>query len=115
MPVLPSSLIAILSLLAPAFSAPGFENFCSLVHGFLGRVGEHTITGIWQAARLAGRLHHSRAHGFFSRGRWSADQLGLLLLEFVVGRFVPVGEPLLFAVDFTVFRRSGRKVHAASW
>ena len=65
MPVLRCSLRAILSLLAPAFTAPSFENFCALVHGFIGRVGEHTITGMWQAARLAGRVHHSRAHAFF--------------------------------------------------
>jgi DDE superfamily endonuclease len=115
MPVLPCSLQAVLSLLAPVFTAPSFENFCALVHGFIGRVGEHTITGIWQAARLAGRVHHARAHAFFSRARWSPDQLGLLLLDLLLARFVPDCEPLLFAIDLTVFRRSGRKVHAAWW
>jgi len=115
MPVLPCSLRAILSLLAPAFTAPSFENFCALVHGFIGRVGEHTITGMWQAARLAGRVHHARAHAFFSRARWSPDRLGLIVLEFLLERFVPDGEPLVLAVDLTVFRRCGRNVHAAWW
>lgn len=115
MPVLPSSLSAILSLLEGEFTRPGYRNFCALAHGFLGRVGEHTITGMWQAARLAGRVHHARAHAFFSRGRWSTDQLGLRLLDFLIERFVPAPEPLLVAVDLTVFKRSGRKVYAARW
>ena len=69
MPVLPSSLIAITSLLRGAFTAPTFQTFEALIAGFVGRVGEHTVCGMWQAARLAGRLHHSRAHDFFVRLR----------------------------------------------
>jgi hypothetical protein len=114
-PVLPDSLAKLLSLLRPAFTAPGFDTCCWLVHGFIGRVGEHTITGIWQAARLAGVLHHSRAHDFFARRRWSADRLGLALAEFVVRRFVAPDAPIQVAVDDTLFTRSGRKVFAASW
>lgn len=115
MPVLPFSLSAILSLLEPGFTRPGYRNFCALAYGFWGRVGEHTITGMWQAARLAGRVHHARAHAFFSRARWSPDELGLRLLDFVIERFVPASEPLLLAVDLTVFKRSGRKVYGARW
>src|SRR5215471_5877953 len=107
MPVLPSSLMGVLSLLAPAFTAPSFENFCCLAYGFIARVGEHTITGMWQAARLAGRVHHSRAHWFFARARWSADRLGVILLDFLVERFVDASAPLLVAIDLTVFERSG--------
>jgi hypothetical protein len=35
-------------------------------------------------ARLAGIWHHSRAHRFFATARWSADQLGLVVLEVIV-------------------------------
>ena len=115
MPVLPSSLTAILSLLGAAFTAPTAQTFEALFAGFVGRVGEHTVCGMWQAARLAGRLHHSRAHDFFARARWSADELGLLLLDFLVARFVDPESPIRLAVDATVFGRSGRKVHAAAW
>jgi DDE superfamily endonuclease len=115
MPVLPSSLCAITSLLRTAFTAPTFQTFEALLAGFVGRVGEHTICGMWQAARLAGRLHHSRAHDFFSRARWSADELGLLVLDFLVERFLCPDAPIRLAVDGTVFARSGRKVHGASW
>lgn len=60
MPALPSSLLAILSLLSPAFTAPTFQTFRALVVGFVGRVGEHTVWGMWQEARLGGRLHISK-------------------------------------------------------
>lgn len=115
MPVVPCSLVAILSLLSPAFTAPTFETFCALVVGFVGRVGEHTVCGMWQAARLAGRLHHSRGHDFFARASWCADRLGLLLCDVLVERFLDHGEPLTVAVDGSVFARSGRKVHGAVW
>jgi hypothetical protein len=68
-------------LLQPTFTASTFQIFEALVAGFIGRVGEHTVTGMWQAARLAGRLHHSRAHDFFARAAWRPDRLGLLLLD----------------------------------
>jgi hypothetical protein len=114
-PALPDSLVSLLSLLRSAFTAPSFDTFCWLVHGFVGRVGEHTITGVWQAARLGGVLHHSRAHDFFARRRWSADRLGLALAAFVVERFLAPAAPIPVAVDDTLFPRSGPKVFAASW
>lgn len=115
MPALPSSLSAILSLLRPAFTAPTFQTFEALFAGFIGRIGEHTVTGMWQAARLAGKLHHSRAHDFFARAVWCPDRLGLLLLGFLIERFAEPGTPIVIAVDGSVFRRSGPKVHGASW
>jgi hypothetical protein len=85
------------------------------VHGFIGRIGEHTVTGIWQAARLAGVVHHSRAHDFFARRRWSPDELGLTLAGFIVARFVGDEAAIRVAVDDTLFARSGPKVFAAGW
>jgi hypothetical protein len=114
-PALPDSLARLLSLLRPAFTAPSFDVFCWLVHGFIGRVGEHTITGVWQAARLGGVLHHSRGHDFFARRRWSPDRLGLLVAQLVVERFLAADAPIRIAVDDTLFRRSGRQVFAAGW
>jgi len=112
---MPSSLTAILSLLRPAFTVPTFQTFEALVAGFIGRVGEHTVCGMWQAARLAGRLHHSRAHDFFARAVWCPDRLGLLLLDFLLERFTDPRGPITLAVDGSVFRRSGRRVHGTSW
>jgi hypothetical protein len=59
--------------------------------------------------------HHSRAHRFFASAAWSADGVGLVVLRLVTGWLVPAGAPLVIAVDDTMFRRAGRKVHAAYW
>lgn len=112
---IPGSLDGLLSLLAPCFSQPTFRSFRALVLGFVSRVGDHTITGMWQAARLAGRVHHSRAHDFFARRRWDPDELGLALLEILVGMFVRPGAVLRFAIDDTLFGRAGRRVWGAHY
>lgn len=115
MPVVPSSLIAVVSLLRPAFTAPTFQTFEALLAGMIGRVGERTVCGMWQAARLAGRVHHSVGHDFFARSRWSADDVGLRLLDFLIERFVDPCAPVVLAVDGSVFARSGPRVHGARW
>jgi hypothetical protein len=111
----PRSLDGLLSLLAPCFSQPTFQTCRALVCGFVGRVGEHTVCGMWQAVRLAGRVHHARGHDFFARRRWDADDLGLALLVFLVTVFVKPGAALRFAVDDTLFGRAGRKVWGAHY
>jgi hypothetical protein len=58
---------------------------------------------------------HDRAHWFFARARWSADELGLAVAKLVAGLLVPAGEPVTVAIDDTLFRRRGKKVWAASW
>ena len=86
-----------------------------LVAGFLGRVRDCTVTGMLQAAGLAGEWHHSRAHDFFARSRWDPDELGLRLVDFLVLVFVAAGAPIRLAVDDTLFGRSGRKVFGAHY
>jgi hypothetical protein len=108
----PSSLASLLSLFRPCFTRPSFETFCALSVGCLTRVRAHTVTGMLVAAGLAGRWHHSRAHRFFSRARWSADRLGLVLLGLITERLLDRGEPLVVAIDDTLLRRSGPKVYA---
>jgi len=111
----PSSLASLLSLLAPCFTQPSFQTFSMLVVGTVGRVRDCTVTGMLQAAGLVGVWHHSRAHDFFARRRWDPDELGLWLLEFLVTVFVKADAPLRFAVDDTLFGRSGRKVWGAHY
>jgi len=111
----PSSLAGLLSLLRPCFTQPSFQTFSMLMVGFAGRVRDCTVTGMLQAAGLAGEWHHSRAHDFFAYRRWDPDELGLLLLDFLVSVFVKVGAPIRLAVDDTLFGRSGRRVWGAHY
>jgi hypothetical protein len=106
----PSSLAGLLSLLRGCFSQPTFETFSMLLVGFTGRIRDCTITGMLQAAGLAGHWHHSRAHDFFARRCWDPDRVGLALLDFLVTAFAAPNGTLRFALDDTLFGRSGRKV-----
>jgi SRSO17 transposase len=115
MPVVPSSLDRLLFLLRGGFSASTFVTFRMLVVGFLCRVGEHSVCGMLQGARLERIWHHSRAHAFFAERKWCPDELGLLLLDFLVATFVPTSAPIRLAVDDSLFHRAGKKVYGAAW
>lgn len=108
----PSSLASLLSLFRPCFTRPTYETFCALCVGSLTRVRERTVTGMLVAAGLSGHWHHSRAHRFFSRARWSVDRLGLAVLAVIVERLTKEGEPLVVAIDDTLLKRCGPKVFA---
>jgi hypothetical protein len=87
-----------------------------LMVGFVGRIRDCTVTGMLQAAGLAGEWHHSRAHDFFARARWEPDEVGLRLLDFLVSVFVKAGASIRLAVDDTRwFGRSGRRVFGAHY
>jgi DDE superfamily endonuclease len=112
---LPCSLADLLKGLRPCFTAPTFRTFQALVGGFLAQPGLRTVTGMLVGARLAGRWHHARAHRFFAAARWSADQLGLLVCDLIVGVLLRPDAPIVLVVDDSLFKRTGRKIHGAGW
>ena len=112
---LPVSLASLLAVFGPLFTAPSFRTFCGLACGFLAQPGRRTVCGMLAGAGLSRLWPHDRAHWFFSRARWSADELGLAAARLVVSLLVPAGEPVTVAIDDTLFRRRGKKVWAASW
>ena len=112
---LPVSLLDLLGALRPVFTGPSFVTFCGLVAGLAGQVRRRTVCGMLAGAGLGRCWPHDRAHYFFARARWDLDELGLAVARLTVMLLVPAGEPLVVAVDDSVFRRSGRKVHGAAW
>lgn len=112
---LPSTFAGLLQTLGPCFTAPTFRTFAVLLAGMIAQPGRHTVTGMLTAAGLAGVWHHAKAHWFFSRASWCADTLGMAVLAVIVERLLPADAPVLIAVDDTLYRRSGRKVHATGW
>src|SRR5712691_10855149 len=112
---LPASLMALLACFEPLFTAPSFRTFCALAAGFLARTGRRTVCGMLTGAGLSRAWRHDRAHRFFSHARWSSQDLGLALAKLVVALLVPDGEPVLVAIDDTLFKRTGPKVHAIGW
>jgi hypothetical protein len=111
----PSSLNELLLLFAPCFSRPTFRTFCALVVGQVSQTRLRCVTGMLVGARLSGVWHHARAHRFFASARWSADELGVRLAGWIVERLCDPGANVRVAVDDTLLRRLGRKVHACFW
>jgi hypothetical protein len=111
----PASLTTLLVWFAPLFTVPSFRTFTMLTCGFLTQTGKRTVCGILTGAGLSRLWPHDRAHYFFSRARWSPDELGICAAKLVVALLVPGGEPVEVLIDDTLFRRRGKKVWAASW
>jgi DDE superfamily endonuclease len=108
---LPDTLTTLLTVFASCFTQPTFRTFQALVAGFLAQPGPRTVTGMLVGAGLAGRRHHDLAYRFFASARWSADQLGLVLLDLITQTLVPPGAPIVLATDDTLWRRTGRKLY----
>ena len=85
----PASLMTLLAGLAPLFTAPSFRTFCGLACGFLAQPGKRTVCGMLAGAGLARCWSHDRAHRFFTRARWSPDELGLAVAKLVAALLVP--------------------------
>jgi hypothetical protein len=113
--MLPASLAGLLWVFRSCFTGPSFRTFSVLAAGMVAQPGRRTVVGMLTGAGLAGVWHHSRAHWFFARARWSPRDLSAALVGLIVDRLVPVGAPVVVAVDDTLFRRSGRRVHGAGW
>src|SRR5271169_3941502 len=80
----PGSLASLLAVFGPLFTAPSFRTFCGLACGFLAQTGKRTVCGMLAGAGLARIWPHDRAHRFFARARWNADDLGLAVARLVV-------------------------------
>jgi SRSO17 transposase len=112
---LPASLVLLLGALRPCFTAPSFRTFCALAAGLAAQPRRRTVVGMLLGAGLSWCWPHDRAHYFFARARWQVDELGVAVARLVVGLLVPPGQALTVAVDDSLFRRTGRKVHGAGW
>lgn len=105
---IPVSLQSILVSFSCCFTKPSFDNFITLVIGWIVCPGRHSISRVLQAAdRLASSKHFSSYYRFLSRGRWEADRLGLVVLKLLLPctpREIPV------AIDDTLSHRSGSHI-----
>ena len=102
----PASLASLLAVFGPLFTAPSFRTFCGLACGFLSQAGERTVCGMLAGVGACpGSGRTTGAHRFFARARWNADDLGPAAARLVVALLVPAGEPVVVAIDDTLFRR----------
>lgn len=97
------------------FTAPSFRTFTALLTGLIAQTSTRTVCGMLTGAGLAGIWHHSRAHWFFAHARWSTTPLGLTALNLITTELLDPDTPLALAIDDTLFRRTGRTIHATGW
>lgn len=112
---LPGALSRVLVTFRPCFTAPTFVVFTALVAGLFAQPVSRTVCGLLTGAGLARVWHHCRAHRFFSAAAWCPRQVGLVLAELIVTALLVPGAPITVAVDDTLFRRRGKKIHAVGW
>ena len=101
--IIPSTLRGFFSNFVQVFTAPSFENFMTLVTGWLLCTGKHTITGALRAG-AKGSKHFSTMYRFFSRAKWEPDEMGRVLFDLLM-EHLPGNIHIL--VDDTLCRRSG--------
>jgi hypothetical protein len=94
------------------FTQPSFANFLTILNGWVFCLGRRTVTGLIVAAGATEEKYFSCFHRFFSRAAWKLDPLGRIILELAL-RFVPTDEIILFAVDDTLGRKTGRHIWGA--
>jgi hypothetical protein len=107
------SFVSLLQSFSGCFTAPSAKTFVVLASGWVLTMGRHTITGVVRAADAVGWKHIRTFHRFFANGRWSADEVGLLIahrLDRRLGREVA----MVVAIDDTLGRHTGKAIAAAS-
>lgn len=112
---IPAGLVTLLQVFRPCFTTPTFHTFCGLVLGSIAATGRRTVCAMLLGAGLSRVWPHDRAHDFFARSRWDPLQVGSTLARLVVEVLVPAGEPVVTAVDDTLFKRWGPKVFGRAW
>jgi DDE superfamily endonuclease len=103
------TLLAIVEVLQPAFTRPGFRNAWVVFAGWVRTAGPHAVTQALVVTDVARRLHHERFHRFFSRGTWCPDAVGQQLVGLLVARLAPTGR-LCVALDDPLVPKKGPAV-----
>lgn len=110
--ILPASFLAVIRQLRFVFTKPSFANFAVLVSGFVFALGGHRLTDALRAVGRGAPKHYSAYYRFFSKARWSLDELGLRLAGIIIRTFD--ADVVELVLDDTLTRRTGKKVALAS-
>jgi len=108
---IPESLLSCLAIFEPCFTAPSYRRFLTLMPGWLVCIGKRTVTGVMRAAGVAER-DASGFQRFFSRGAWSPDCVGRLVLQMALKLVSPQARVEL-TLDDTLARHTGKRIASA--
>lgn len=101
-----NSFVSLLQPLAVTMTCPSFDNFLTLLTGWV-FANRRTVTQMIVAAGALGRKHHSAYHRLFAAARWSSDHVGLLVFDVIEAW---LGETVFVAIDDTLARKRGLKM-----
>ena len=108
--MLPQTFLTCLYSFETCFTAPGFARFVTVMAGWLLCIGKHTVTGVARAAGATDR-DCGGYHRFFSRGAWSPQRVGRVVLQLAL-QLQPQDERVKLTLDDTLARHTG--VHFSS-
>jgi hypothetical protein len=106
------SVNGLLANFAVAFTQPTVAVFALLFTGAVLVRGRHTVTRMILAAGVRVR-HHARFHRFFSRSRWTMDDLWKGLAHLVADWFLSKDRPVRLGGDDTAQKKTGAKIYGA--
>ena len=113
-----NTLMPLIEMFRPAFTAPSYANFRFLICAWL-KCGRAKISELIRAGRhMTGLVpkhngepkHFSVFYRFFTRAKWNLDDLGRILARAFESR---LPEQVVVLVDDTIFRRTGPRIRGA--
>jgi hypothetical protein len=107
---LPDSIIEVLIVFRPLFTAPTWRILMTLLTGTLLAHGRRTVAAALRASGNAQATDWSRFHPVLNRARWAPLAVSRQLLLLIVETFVPAGACVDLVIDETLERRWGSKI-----
>ena len=111
MPTLPPRFASLILTFARLFHQATWRYAQALLLGAILAPGTRTVAGVLRVLGRAGDRHFVNFHRVLNRAPWSPRAASRLLLGLLLRAFVPDG-PLVFGLDDTLERRSGRRIRA---
>ena len=108
---LPPEILTVLAHFAPLFASRTWPKALTLAVGALLATGPRTVASALRVMGQGDDAHFTNYHRLLNRDVWSCRLAGRVVLGLIL-TVLPDGVPLVLAVDDTVERRNGRKIHA---
>jgi hypothetical protein len=113
---LPQSWRTLLNNLRPLFARRrSFLLFTILTTGMIAATHRRSIVGMLAALGVGATVSFHSACRFFSAHRWSPDDLGITVARLIVDHLLQPGTAITVAVDETMFKRYGPRIHHSFW
>ena len=107
----PESVLTVLGAFRPEFTPRTWARVVPLTLGTILARGPRTVAAALRQMGLHDRPDFSNYHQVFNRAAWSPLRVARRLLSALIAAFVPEGLGLTFAIDETLERRWGKKIH----